>query len=222
MLITTQNLGKKFRNEWIFRKVNLELSSGNSYTFTGANGSGKSTLLQVLAGFIPANEGALSFEQRAMSHEQNNSQLTTHNSQLKIDADDFYQHVIIASPYLELVEEFTLTELVQFHCQFKNFGNSLTVNDFINFIQLPQARNKAVKYFSSGMKQRLKLGLAFCSDCAVMMLDEPTANLDAEASRWYLDNVQVYAQNRLLLIASNLPNEYEFCENIIKMSDLKP
>ena len=214
MLITTQNIGKKFRNEWIFRKVNFELSSGNSYTFTGANGSGKSTLLQVLAGFIPANEGVISYQLPVVS-----KQLQTNTSYL--DPDDFYQHVIIASPYLELVEEFTLTELVEFHCQFKNFRNSLTVTDFINFIQLPQARNKAVKYFSSGMKQRLKLGLAFCSDCAIMMLDEPTANLDAEASRWYLENVQIYAQNRLLLIASNQPNEYEFCENIIKMSDLK-
>jgi ABC-type multidrug transport system ATPase subunit len=216
--IITQNLGKKFRNEWIFRKVNLELISGQNYTFTGANGSGKSTLLQVLAGFIPMNEGSLSYGLRAMSDEQ--KKLKAQSSQLIAD-DDFYQHVVMASPYLELVEEFTLSELVAFHINFKPFRSNLSINEFIDFIELPKAKNKAVKYFSSGMKQRLKLGLAFWSDCGIIMLDEPTANLDADATRWYLDNVQNFAQNRLLLIASNQPNEYEFCQNIFKMADFK-
>jgi ABC-type multidrug transport system ATPase subunit len=207
MIIFASNLGKKFRNEWIFRNLDLTWQSGQSYTLTGANGSGKSTLLQVLAGFIPANEGEVLFAQ---------SIDTT-----PLESEDMYRQVVIASPYLELVEEFTLEELLLFHQRLKPFRAGISLNDFMEFVQLEKSRHKFIKYFSSGMKQRLKLGLAFLSDCPILMLDEPTANLDKEATAWYLRNVEVYAQDRLLVIASNQNYEYEFCANIFRMQDWK-
>ena len=205
MKITTQNLGKKFRNEWIFRNLNYEFQSGESYTFIGANGSGKSTLLQVLSGFMPHSQGLINYQ----------------NSQKSLTIDDYYKHLVIAAPYLELIEDFTLTEIVEFHVKFKPFKNNLSINEFIDFIELPKAKNKEVKFFSSGMKQRVKLGLAFWSDCEILMLDEPTSNLDAEAVSWYLRNVQEYSKNRLLMLCSNQPSEYEFCKNILNIQDYK-
>ena len=205
MKITTQNLGKKFRNEWIFRNLNYEFQSGESYTFIGANGSGKSTLLQVLSGFMPHSQGLINYQ----------------NSQKSLTIDDYYKHLVIAAPYLELIEDFTLTEIVEFHVKFKPFKNNLSINNFIDFIELPKAKNKEVKFFSSGMKQRVKLGLAFWSDCEILMLDEPTSNLDAEAVSWYLRNVQEYSKNRLLMLCSNQPSEYEFCKNILNIQDYK-
>jgi ABC-type multidrug transport system ATPase subunit len=187
MNIIAQNLGKKFRNEWVFRNLNYEFQSEESYTFIGANGSGKSTLLQVLSGFMPHSEGLINYK--------NNSKL--------VSIDDFYKHLVIAAPYLELIEDFTLTEIIDFHVKFKPFKNKLSVKEFIDFIELPKAKNKEVKFFSSGMKQRVKLGLAFWSDSEILMLDEPTSNLDAEASTWYLKNVQEYSKSRLLLLCSN-------------------
>lgn len=205
MNIIAQNLGKKFRNEWVFRNLNYEFQSGESYTFIGANGSGKSTLLQVLSGFMPHSEGLINYK--------NNSNL--------VSIDDFYKHLVIAAPYLELIEDFTLTEIIDFHVKFKPFKNKLSVKEFIDFIELPKAKNKEVKFFSSGMKQRVKLGLAFWSDSEILMLDEPTSNLDAEASTWYLKNVQEYSKSRLLLLCSNQPSEYEFCKNILNIQDYK-
>ncbi len=205
MKIITENLGKKFRNEWIFRNLNYEFQSGESYTFIGANGSGKSTLLQVLSGFMPHSEGVIKYE--------NNSKSFT--------IDDYYKYLVVAAPYLELIEDFTLTEIIEFHIKFKPFKNNLSINDFIDFIELPKAKNKEVKFFSSGMKQRVKLGLAFWSDCEILMLDEPTSNLDSEASKWYLNNVQEYSKNRLLMLCSNQPLEYEFCRNILNIQDYK-
>ena len=149
MKIITENLGKKFRNEWIFRNLNYEFQSGESYTFIGANGSGKSTLMQVLSGFMPHSEGLINYQ----------------CSQKSLTIDDYYKHLVIAAPYLELIEDFTLTEIVEFHVKFKPFKNNLSTNEFIDFIELPKAQNKEVKFFSSGMKQRVKLGLAFWSDC---------------------------------------------------------
>jgi ABC-type multidrug transport system ATPase subunit len=205
MNIIAQNLGKKFRNEWVFRNLNYEFQSEESYTFIGANGSGKSTLLQVLSGFMPHSEGLINYK--------NNSKL--------VSIDDFYKHLVIAAPYLELIEDFTLTEIIDFHVKFKPFKNKLSVKEFIDFIELPKAKNKEVKFFSSGMKQRVKLGLAFWSDSEILMLDEPTSNLDAEASTWYLKNVQEYSKSRLLLLCSNQPSEYEFCKNILNIQDYK-
>lgn len=209
MLIKAENLGKKFRNEWIFRNLSLDFQSDQSYTFTGANGSGKSTLLQVLSGFIPQNEGNISYFQSSESSDQ-------------IRSDDFFKHLIIAAPYLELIEEFTLLELIEFHIKFKPFRESLHTSDFIDFIELPAARNKEIKFFSSGMKQRVKLGLAFWSDCGILMLDEPTSNLDAQASAWYLENVRKFSKDRILFICSNQPSEYEFCQNIHNIHTFKP
>ena len=205
MKIITENLGKKFRNEWIFRNLNYEFQSGESYTFIGANGSGKSTLMQVLSGFMPHSEGLINYQ----------------CSQKSLIIDDYYKHLVIAAPYLELIEDFTLTEIVEFHVKFKPFKNNLSTNEFIDFIELPKAQNKEVKFFSSGMKQRVKLGLAFWSDCEILMLDEPTSNLDAEATFWYLRNVQEHSKNRLLFICSNQPSEYEFCKNILNIQDYK-
>ncbi|MEY4539110.1 MAG: hypothetical protein RLZZ306_867, partial [Bacteroidota bacterium] len=93
--------------------------------------------------------------------------------------------------------------------------------EFIDFIELPKAKNKEVKFFSSGMKQRVKLGLAFWSNSGILMLDEPTSNLDIGAISWYLKNVQEYSKNRLLMICSNQPSEYHFCRNILNIQDYK-
>lgn len=205
MQISTQNLGKKFSNEWIFRNLNETFQSGESYTFVGSNGSGKSTLLQVLSGYIPHSEGVVNY-------------LVNDKT---IEIDNFYKYLIIAAPYLELIEDFTLTELLTFHIKFKPLKNNLSIADFIDFIELPKSKNKEIKFFSSGMKQRVKLGIAFQSDCEILMLDEPTSNLDAQATNWYLRNVQEYSKNRLLFICSNQPTEYEFCKNILNIQDYK-
>jgi ABC-type multidrug transport system ATPase subunit len=203
--ISVENLGKKFSNEWIFRHLNETFQSGESYTFVGSNGSGKSTLLQVLSGYMPHSEGVINYEINSKT----------------IEIDNFYKHLIIAAPYLELIEDFTLSELLAFHIKFKPLKNNLSIPDFIDFIELPKAKNKEIKFFSSGMKQRVKLGLAFQSDCEILMLDEPTSNLDAQATNWYLRNVQEYSQNRLLFICSNQPSEYEFCKNILNIQEYK-
>jgi ABC-type multidrug transport system ATPase subunit len=203
MQITIENLGKKFNKDWIFRNLHTSLFTNQAYAVTGANGSGKSTLLQIIAGMLPATEGTISYRVE---------------KQL-IEADQIFRHIVMAAPYLELIEEFTLTELVQFHVQFKKFRNNLPIPDFINKIGLYKSRNKLIKYFSSGMKQRVKLGLAFYSDAALLFLDEPTSNLDNAGIAWYQQEVTANKAERLLIICSNQLHEYEFCKNILHIQD---
>jgi ABC-type multidrug transport system ATPase subunit len=203
LVIQASNLGRRFNRQLVFRHLSFQLEAGNSYTFVGPNGSGKSTLLQVVAGIMPGTEGAVTY------------QLAGKN----LPADQFFRFVVIAAPYLELIEELTLLELIHFHIRFKPFRKGISAGECIERLGLQASEHKYIKHFSSGMKQRLKLGLAFFSDTPVLMLDEPTTNLDAQGTQWYLDHVQENSRNRLLMICSNQPHEYAFCPNLIDVRE---
>ncbi len=205
MNIILDNLGKKFRNEWIFRNVHLSFEKNQSYTFIGPNGSGKSTLLQVLIGVLPQSEGGITYR----------------DSSKTFEADEIYKEISIAAPYLELVEELSLRESIEFHKKFKKIRNNWNADQLMEALHLSAHANKIVKNFSSGMKQRLKLGLAFYSETPIIVLDEPTSNLDIHGIDWYLEHVEKHTQDRLLIICSNQKNEYEFCQNIIDLREFK-
>lgn len=206
MQLLIDQLGKRFNREWIFKNFSAKLQAGQSYTFVGPNGSGKSTLLHVISGVMPSTEGKIIYQIGNQT----------------IDEDKWYKQLVIAAPYLELIEEFTLLELLDFHTGFKPFKEGISKNELVERIELEGSRNKAIKYFSSGMKQRLKLALAFYSNVPIVMLDEPTSNLDAKWSAWYREEVQRLSPNQILLICSNVPAEYDFCDTIINVSDFKP
>lgn len=205
LTITAEQLGKKYRKEWIFRRVDLTLTAGTSYTFVGPNGSGKSTLLQLLAGSLPLTEGKLTYVKNGHA----------------IEPDDWFRYVSLAAPYLELIEELSLDELLTFHQTFKPFKAGLTNEAIADRLLLTHARHKEIKYFSSGMKQRVKLGLAFFADSPVVILDEPTSNLDRQGAAWYHEQVRQLGSDQLLLIGSNQPEEYDFCPNVLDVTQWK-
>ena len=94
-------------------------------------------------------------------------------------------HVSICAPYLEVVEEMTLTEFLNFHHGFKPFLSGITTDFIITAIGLEKAVNKQIRYYSSGMKQRVKLAQCIFSDTAIVLLDEPCTNLDATGIELY-------------------------------------
>src|SRR5471030_1070991 len=203
--ISLENIGRRFNRDWIFRGIDLTFVSGKIYAILGPNGSGKSTLLQVLNGSLSPSAGTISYLYQDKS----------------VEIEEVYQHLSLAAPYLELIEDFTLSEMIDFHFKFKNYAAGLNKNELIGLLDMPGNENKLIKYFSSGMKQRLKLALAFCSDTPLLMLDEPTSNLDAQGVDWYLNLVQKYALNRLTIICSNQEHEYNFCRHQLNISDYK-
>lgn len=178
---------------------------GTSYAITGPNGSGKSTLLQVIAGATLHNEGTVEF----------------HNSKRVISSEQHYTNISIAAPYLELIEEMTAGEMLQFHASFKNLSPGMSHQDILTEAGLGKAIDKQIRYFSSGMKQRLKLALAFFSDTPVLLLDEPTTNLDADGIALYEKLVSGCTRDKLVIVSSNVKQEYDFCEEIIAISDYK-
>jgi ABC-type multidrug transport system ATPase subunit len=204
--IKLSSAGKKFGREWIFRKVNLDIAAGQKIAILGLNGSGKSTLLQALTGYLTLNEGDLSYS----------------INQLKIDEEKQYTYISLASPYLELVEDFTLQEQIEHANIYKPFLNSLSIAQVVELSGLAAHKDKFIKLFSSGMRQRLKLTLAILADAPILFLDEPTSNLDATVIDWYKNLIANYAMNKTIVVCSNsIKEEYAFCERIIRMEDFK-
>ena len=203
MQITLNNVGKRFNREWIFRHCSYEFVSSKSYAITGSNGSGKSTLLQVIAGSLTHNEGSIEFK----------------NNQLTSNIEHLYSHVSIAAPYLELVEEMSAREMLEFHAQFKPLV--LPIAEALQIVGLEKATDKQIRYYSSGMKQRLKLAQAFFSNTPVLLLDEPTTNLDADGIALYHHLIDNYTSGKLIIVSSNDTQEYDFCKEVIKIGEYK-
>ena len=214
------NLGKRYNRDWIFRHCNYSFTSGVSYAITGANGSGKSTLLQVIAGAILHNEGTVDYIEDT-DLPIANKKTAPANIQHPASGIQPYRYLSIAAPYLDMVEEMTAKETIEFHARFKNMIPGFSFADILQKVGLENATHKQLRYFSSGMKQRLKLALAFFSNTPVLLLDEPTTNLDADGVALYHQLISNYTKDKLVIVSSNVKQEYEFCEEVIEMSKFK-
>jgi ABC-type multidrug transport system ATPase subunit len=205
MKISLTNAGKRFNRDWIFRNFTQEFISGIAYAITGPNGSGKSTLLQVIGGAMMMSEG--------------NAQYTVEEKDVHVDKA--FQLISIAAPYLELIEEMTLQEFLQFHSQFKPFLPGFHIKEIIAEICLQEATYKQIRFYSSGMKQRVKLAQAIFSNVPCILLDEPCTNLDAAGFALYHQLISKYCNNRLIIVSSNDEQEYSFCTERISILDYK-
>ncbi|MGC4037724.1 MAG: ATP-binding cassette domain-containing protein [Chitinophagaceae bacterium] len=205
MTISLSDAGKRFNRDWIFRHLTYNFQSGNTYAITGPNGSGKSTLLQVLAGAMQASEG--------------NVQYSILNNQLSIET--LYQHISICAPYLEVVEEMTLTEFLSFHQNFKPLLSGINIEQIISELTLKNASHKQIRNFSSGMKQRVKLAQCIFSNTEIVLLDEPCTNLDMQGIELYHSLIDKYCNGRTVIVSSNDKVEYDFCKSIISIQDFK-
>jgi ABC-type multidrug transport system ATPase subunit len=204
--IELQNTGKKFNTEWIFRNLSYTFEGGQSYAILGRNGSGKSTLLQVISASMHPTTGTIRY---------------FHDGK-EITEEHIFRFLSCSAPYLELIEEFKLREMLQFHFRFKNLISGYSVDKAIGMLGFKTADHKQIRQFSSGMKQRVKLLLAFLSDTPLLLLDEPTTNLDQSGMDWYLNLVNDFTKKRTVIICSNLQQlETSFCSGTVVIEDYK-
>jgi len=203
MKIWLSDAGKRFNRDWIFRHLSYTFIAGRSYAIVGPNGSGKSTLLQLISGALAPSEGKAEWSVGDTS----------------VDADNVFQHVSICAPYLEVVEEMTALEFLQFHGKFKKMV--LPAAQILEAVSLKSAAHKQIRYYSSGMKQRVKLAQAFFSDTPVLLLDEPCTNLDEAGYELYYSLLRNYCNGRLVIVCSNEERELAMCENRLSILDYK-
>ena len=206
MRINLTNLGKRYNREWVFRNLSYEFVSPKKYAITGPNGSGKSTLLQIISGSVIYNEGSIQY------FGKNEQSITT---------EKIYREVSLSAPYLDLVEEMTLVEFFTFHQKMKGWLNNLTVSEIILELGLENSAHKQIRYFSSGMKQRVKLAQAIFSDVPVVLLDEPLTNLDEAGINLYHSLITRFCADRMVMVSSNDPKEYSFCDEVVDIKQYK-
>lgn len=225
MRISLTDAGKRYNREWIFRHFTQEFSSGQRWAITGPNGSGKSTLLQVIAGATELSEGGMQVY-AGTSHVESSIPVTGTTSPATADTsknikEQLYRHIALAAPYLELIEEMTALEFLSFHGGFKPFINNLSPVQVLDIIQLSHASNKQIRYYSSGMKQRLKLGQCILSDASFLLLDEPCTNLDQTGIDLYHQLIRDYAGERCVIVSSNDQVEFSFCDQVVDITRWK-
>ena len=205
MRISLTKLGKRFNRDWIFRNLDFQFEDGKHYAITGPNGSGKSTLLQVISGAAIFNEGNVQYFE----------------DEIILQPEKIFQKISFAAPYIDVIEEMTLTEFFSFHHNMQGWLPALNTEQIILLSNLKNAAHKEIRYFSSGMKQRVKLAQAIFSNVPIVLLDEPLTNLDEEGVALYYDLIKKYCSTRLLIISSNDKKEYSFCEEIIDIRKYK-
>jgi ABC-type multidrug transport system ATPase subunit len=205
MKIELQNAGKRFNRDWIFKQLQLVIHSKERIAITGPNGTGKSTLLQVIAGSVTLNEGKIEW---------------TLNDK-KVPEENIFQKIAIVAPYLELIEEYTAKEFLRFHSQFKPLKQKISIEEILETVGLKKSGDKQIRFYSSGMKQRMKLAQAVFTDVPLLLLDEPCTNLDAEGYVLYHSLIKDHCADKTIIVSSNDVNEYDFCDRKILMTEYK-
>jgi heme exporter protein A len=204
--IELQNIGKKYHRDWIFKNLSQIIEEQAVVALHGGNGSGKSTLLKILSGYLTPTEGLIAWYQNGNP----------------IPLSQLHNSISLCAPYQMPFPEFTLRENVDFYRSFKPLRNGLSTEAFADVIQLSQALDKPLHNFSSGMQQRLKLGLAVLSDAPLLLLDEPTSHLDKAGQKWYHELLLGHIHQRTVVIATNEPEkDVPLQALIIGVSDYK-
>lgn len=206
MHIALKEISRAFGQQTIFKQLNYNFEQGETYAVLGGNGSGKSTLLSILYSSLSPTKGSISW--------------TLNGKNVPVSKVPF--RVSLSGPYYELIEELTALEFLDFHQKFKPFIKGISSAKLLEIAKLEQARNKEIQHFSSGMKQRFKLALSLLADVDLILLDEPTSNLDPTASKWYHELVQTYRGKRTLIVGSNFNSaEMGFCTHQLNITDYK-
>jgi ABC-type multidrug transport system ATPase subunit len=205
MKILAENLEKKFRQEYVIKNFNFEFQDHKKYAIVGPNGSGKSTLLQLLSQFSLPTKGTVNY---------------IDNQGNRIEDEKAFKQISFAAPYSEMIEEYTISELISFLVNIQYLPREFNNHAFEEFSELKANTHKLIKDFSSGMKQKTKLTLAFSTLRPFLFLDEPTTNLDLKSKHWFQNKLES-EKNKLILIASNEASEIKFCEERIQILNFK-
>ena len=190
MKIILNNISKRYNKKYVLKNFSYEFKN-KYYSITGSNGSGKTTLLKIILGYTAPNKGSITYYRN--------------NSKIEDDNSGFFS---FASPYQEIIEEFTLNEIIHFHFKFLSPINKMKENEIINLLEMEEYANIKISNFSTGMKQKLKVGLALFSECEFTLLDEPCSNLDDKGISWYHKKVEEILKFKKIIVASNNKNEF--------------
>lgn len=204
--LEVNQLTKYFGRRLIFSNLNFRFENKGIYGISGPNGSGKSTLVKILAGIIGANKGEV-------KHFLDGKEIVP---------EKIHNHIGFVSPYLVLYEEFSAEENLLMFAKIRGVEYDKERVDYLfeKFLLLKR-KDDLVKTYSSGMKQRLKFIFALMHSPQLIILDEPTSNLDDEGKNSVYEIIREEGKEKIVLVASNEKNDLELCEKTIFLENYK-
>lgn len=205
--ITANGLSKEFNRCTIFKDVSFSLSLPASLSITGKNGAGKSTLLKILTGVLSSTYGSITY--------------SVNENQIEIE--EFKHHIGFVAPYLNLYDEFTALENLQILSRIRTATHleNEKIKELLTLVGLWNRRDDIVGTFSSGMKQRLKYAFAVLHHPAVLILDEPTSNLDGEGIEVIRQIIREQKKTGILIIATNDKEEAHWCTQQVQVGIMR-
>jgi ABC-type multidrug transport system ATPase subunit len=189
----------------VIKKLNLQVNNNQILGLKGPNGSGKSTLLKIISGYLSPSLGDVSY---VINNEE-------------ISRDDIFSHVSYAAPYIDGIPLLSVKELYTHYTKFKALKEVYTISQFYDFLELSNQKDKLLRDYSSGMQQKVQIGLSILSDTKILLLDEPSSYLDVNAKKWFQRVLKTYASDRIIIIASNDLDDFEHCTDILHIDDLQ-
>lgn len=202
MRVEFKDAQRSFGPQIVFDKLNYSFEEGSKTAVLGGNGSGKSTLLKCLYGALSLSNGEVIYQ--------------TVLKDLKVQ--EAVNKISFSGPYFELIEELEALEFLETYQRFRRL--LISPKDILHRAYLEKSSRKKIKQFSSGMKQRLRLSLALFSASDMVILDEPTANLDPQGIEWYKELLRSELGERSLVIGSNFSEDEIFlCQDKLKISN---
>lgn len=203
MEVRLEKLSRSFGAQQVLRDVNHHIAEGTAHAVLGGNGSGKSTLLRLVQGSLTPSSGKVVYLQNGK----------------EAQPDKLPYIISLAGPYLELIEELTAFEFLSFYEKFRPFLQNIDPKQLLEIAMLTEAADKEIRHFSSGMRQRLRLAVAMLSQSSLILLDEPSSNLDPRGVGWYQQLVENYRQGRTMLVGSNFQEEeIFFCDHQLEIA----
>jgi len=197
--IESRDISKKFGNTRLFSNVNFLLNKGDSFFITGPNGSGKSTLMQILAGIQKSSSGNIIYT----------------SGGTVIDSSLYKEIYGFTGPQVNSYDMLTASENLKFTVSQK--VDEKKINEYLEKFGLYRHRTKPVKYYSSGMKQRLRLIHALINDRKILMLDEPCTNLDSKGRDILYETINEIKNNKIIIIATNESDDIKLCARGINL-----
>ena len=207
MKISVENLSKIVnQNEIVFKNLTYTFEQNKRYALVGPNGSGKSTLLKIISHNIKPTNGRVDYEI---------------DGKIIQNSQSFNYYGFIA-PYLAIYEELLPLEHIKIIAKIRKIPYSKEMAmELLQEFQLDKHYLKPIKFFSSGMKQRMKFLLSLLHKPSILLLDEPFSNLDEIGIKIFEKNINDYTKNGILIIASNDKREISLTDSYLNILDYK-
>lgn len=200
------NITKRYGDKILYQNLVGKIEYSSCTCITGNNGSGKSTLLKIIAGIIKPTTGTI----------------VPKKGNKQIPMNDYRTYIGMVSPEMNMYDTLTAMENLQFFTGIMPstaWSDHALLQNSLKMVGLMEVKEKPVKTFSTGMKQRLKLAVLLASDHPLWIFDEPSSNLDEDGRKLVKSCIaQGLKKNKTIILATNDPLEVRYADSVFKLT----